>query len=152
LEVVEEGKARGSLTLKGLEKEVEVNGKTHVVKVIDGGAEIEESQSGKLLLRIRIAAEVDGVLCDYTITYSRYGADNKAMGFAYASAKAPGGREADAERLAAVIEALTDVKPRMRRRSGGKIEIVCGMEHLDGFARFAELADTVERWLKETGR
>ncbi len=51
-----------------------------------------------------------------------------------------------------MVEALTGVKPRMRRRSGGKIEIVCGMEHLDGFVRFAELADAVERWLKEMGR
>jgi hypothetical protein len=151
-EIIEEGRARGSLRLAGFEKEVEVGGRRHVVKVIGGSAEFEKSESGKLLLRIKITAEVDGVLRDYTITYSRYGADNKAMGFAYASAKAPGGREADAERLAAVIEALTGVKPRMRRRSGGKIEIVCGMEHLDGFVRFAELADTVERWLKETGR
>ncbi len=151
-EIIEEGKARGSLTLKGLEKKVEVNGREHVVKVIGGGAELEKSGSDKTLLRIRITAEVDGVLRDYTITYSRYGADNKAMGYAYASASAPEGREADAERLAAVIEALTSVKPRMRRRSGGKIEIVCGMEHLDGFVRFAELADAVERWLKETGR
>ncbi len=149
-EIVKEGRSRGSLTLKGFVKEVEVEGRTYVVKVISGGAELEKSESGKLLLRIRITAEVDGVQREYVITYGRYGADNKAMGFAYASA--PGGREADAERLAAVIEALTGVKPRIRRRSGGKIEIVCSMEHLDGFVRFAELADAVERWLKETGR
>jgi hypothetical protein len=150
--IIEEGMSRSSLTLKDFEKEVEVNGKKYKVKVIGGEAEIEESQSGKKLLRIRITTEVDGVRREYVITYGRYGADNKAMGYAYASASAPGGREADAERLAAVIEALTGVKPRMRRRSGGKIEIVCGMEHLDGLVRFAELADAVERWLKETGR
>jgi hypothetical protein len=80
--IIEEGKARGSLTLKGLEKKVEVNGREHVVKVIGGGAELEKSGSDKTLLRIRITAEVDGVLRDYTITYSRYGADNKAMGYA----------------------------------------------------------------------
>jgi hypothetical protein len=30
--------------------------------------------------------------------------------------------------------------------------IECGREHLDGFARFAELADAIEKWLEETGR
>jgi hypothetical protein len=39
--VVEEGKAWGSLTLKGFEKKVEVDGRKHKVKVIDGGAEFD---------------------------------------------------------------------------------------------------------------
>ncbi len=47
---------------------------------------------------------MDGVRRDYKITYGRYGS-NVTRGFAYASAKAPRGREADAERLAAVIKA-----------------------------------------------
>jgi hypothetical protein len=38
------------------------------------------------------------------------------------------------------------------QRSDGKIEIVCGGEHLDGFARYAELADAIEKWLEETSR
>jgi len=29
---------------------------------------------------------------------------------------------------------------------------MCGREHLDGFARYAELADAIRRWLEETGR
>ena len=65
---------------------------------------------------------------------------------------APRRREADAERLAAVIEALTGVKPKIRRKSDGTIEIVCGREHLEGFARYAELANTIKRWLEETRR
>jgi len=150
-EIVEEGKARGSLTLKGFEKEVEVDGRRHVVKVIDGGAEFEMSQRGKKLLRIRITAEVDGVTREYEITYGRY-EKNTAKGFAVARADAPGGREADAERLAAVVEALTGVKPKIRRRSDGTIELVCGREHLDGFARYAEFADAIIKWLKETSR
>jgi hypothetical protein len=150
-ENVKEGKARGSLTLKGLEKKVEVNGKEHVVKVIDGGA-VEEDRGGRKLLRIRITAEVDGVRREYTITYSRRGTDNAAEGYAYASAKAPGGREAEAVRLSALIKALTGKEPRIRRRSDGKIEIVCGREHLDGFMRYSELADAIMKWLEETGR
>jgi len=151
-EVVEEGKARGSLRLEGFEKKVEVDGKEHVVKMIDGGAEFDEGRGGRKLLRIRITAEVDGVLREYTITYSRRGARNAAVGFATAKADAPGGREEDAERLAAVIKALTGREPRIRRMKDGTIVIVCYREHLDGFARFAELAKAIEEWLEETGR
>jgi hypothetical protein len=150
--VVDEGKARGSLKLEGFEKRVEVGGREHVVRVIDGGAELEESQRGKKLLRIRITAEVDGVMRDYVMTYSRFGADNEAMGFATARADAPGGRETDAERFSALIKALTGKEPRIRRRSDGTIEIVCGREHLEGFKRFAELAEGIAKWLEETGR
>ncbi len=76
------------------------------------------------MLRIRITAEVDGVLREYTITYSRRGARNEAVGFAVARADIPG-RGEDAKRLAAVIEALTSVKPRIRRMKNGTIVIVC---------------------------
>ncbi len=152
VEVVEEGKARGSLKLEGFEKKVEVNGREHVVKVIGGGAEFEESQRGKKLLKLTIMAEVDGVRSDYTITYGRYGKDNKAVGFATAKADAPGGKEADAERFSALVEALTGIKPWIHRRSDGTIVLVCGGGHLDGFKRFAELADAIEKWLEETGR
>ncbi len=54
-EIVKEGRARGSLTLKGFEGRVEVGGKEYVVKVIDGGA-VEEDRGGKKLLRIRVTA------------------------------------------------------------------------------------------------
>jgi hypothetical protein len=151
LEVVEEGRSRGSLKLEGFEKRVEVGGRKHVVKVLGGGAEFGKGKGGKKLLRIKITAEVDGVRGEYTITFGRYGR-NAALGFAVARADAPGGREADAERFAAMIETLTGVKPRIRRRSDGILELVCGREHLDGFARFAELAGAIKRWLEETRR
>jgi hypothetical protein len=123
-----------------------------VVKVIDGGAEFDVGRGGRKLLRIRITAEVDGVRREYTITYGRYGSNNAAKGFAYASAKAPGGREADAERLSALIRALTGKEPRIRRRSDGTIELECYEGHLEGFARYAKLADAIKRWLEETGQ
>jgi len=147
-EVVEGGKARGSLKLEGFEREVD----GRLVKVLGGGAQTEGSNSGKTLLRITITAEVGGVKSDYTVTYGRYGAKNEARGFAAARANAPGGKEADAERFAALVEALTGKKPRVYRRSDGKIDIVCGREHLDGFALYAELYEAIEKWLEETGR
>ena len=74
------------------------------------------------------------------------------MGRATARADAPDDREADAERFSALIKALTGREPRIRRRSDGTIELVCDREHLEGFKRYAELADAIEKWLEETGR
>jgi nucleotide-binding universal stress UspA family protein len=148
--VVEEGETWASLTLEGFEKKVEVNGREYTVKVLGWSAELEESESGKLLLRIKITADMGGVLCDYTITYGRYG-KNKALGYTTAKAD-PDGREADAERFSALIKALTGKEPKIRRMKDGSIIIECSRAHLDGFGRYAELADVVEKWLEETGR
>jgi hypothetical protein len=123
-EIVKEGKERDSLRLEGFKKEVEMDGRKYVVNIISGGAEFDEGRSGRKLLRIRITAEVDGVRREYAITFGRYGSNNAAKGFAYVS------EETDAERLAAVIEALTSVKPKIRRRSDDIIELVCSRAHL----------------------
>jgi hypothetical protein len=55
------------------------------------------------------------------MTYGRHGADNAAVGRAYVSVDAPGGREADAERFAAVIKALTGREPKVHRMKDGTI-------------------------------
>jgi len=149
--IIEEGMSRGSLRLTDVrEAEVEVGGRRYMVNVLGGSAKFDVGRSGKKLLKIRITAEVDGVRCDYEIAFGRY-VRNKAEGHAYASAKAPGGREADAERFAAVIKALTGEEPWIYHM-GNKIKMICGRKHLEGFMRFAELADDIERWLEETGR
>jgi len=160
-EIIEEGKARRSLRLEGFEGRVEVGGKTYVVKVIGGGAEFDKGRSGKLLLRIKITAEVgrvegehtivNRVVREYTITFGRY-SNNEAKGSATASANAPGGREADAKRYSALIKVLTGKEPRIIERSDGKIMVECGREHLEGFMRYTELADAIEKWLEETRR
>jgi predicted component of type VI protein secretion system len=72
------------------------------------------------------------------------------MGRATARADAPDDREADAERFSALIKALTGREPRMYRKKNGKIMIECYEGHLEGFRRYAELADAIERWLEET--
>jgi hypothetical protein len=74
------------------------------------------------------------------------------VGHATAKADAPSDRGADAERFSALIKALTGKEPRIIERSDGAVEVVCGREHLDGFTRYAELADAIERWLEETRR
>jgi len=150
--IIEEGMLRGSQTLRDLEKWVEVSGKTYVVKV-RGGEAVEEDRDGKKLLRIKITAEVgrvkgehtivDRVVREYTITYSRRGGDNAAVAYAFAEVD-------DAERLAALIKALTGKEPKVYRMKDGKIKIVCYREHLEDFMRFAELADPIKNWLEET--
>ena len=152
-EVVEEGRARGSLRLIDVRgAEVDVGGRRHVVDVIGGGAELEKSWSGRTLLRIAITAEVDGVRRDYTMAFGRHSRNNAAVGFAVARADAPGGREADAERLSALIKALTGREPKVRRMKNGEIIIECYEGHLEGFARYAELAEAIAKWLEETSR
>ncbi len=159
-EIVEKGKAWRSLTLRDFEEVVEVNDKKYVVKVI-GGEAVEEDRGDRKLLRVKIKAEVsrvegehivDSVVREYTITYSRSGRTNAAVGHAYANANTPGGREADAERFSALIKALTGREPKVYHMKNGQIMIECYEGHLDGFKRYTELADTIERWLKETGR
>jgi hypothetical protein len=44
---MEEGKARGSLTLEGFEKKVEVDGREHKVKVLGWSAEPLRRASGR---------------------------------------------------------------------------------------------------------
>jgi len=147
LEIVRRGREVGSLKLADVKgAEVYVGGRKHVVSVLGGGAQTERSNSGKTLLRIQITAEIDGVKGDYEMTYGRYGKDNETKGYAYIR------EEADAERFSALVEVLTGKRPRIRRRRDGRIRIECGREHLEGFARYTELADTIMTWLGETGR
>jgi hypothetical protein len=153
-EIVEKGRSWSSQELERFKDRVEVNGKTYVVKVTGWGAEIEKSQNDKKLLRIKIKAEVgrvqgavvvDRVEREYIITYSRRGRNNAAVGYAVVGA-------ADAERLVAVIKALTGRKPGVYRRSDDKIEVKCYRGHLEGFMRYEELAPTIKNWLEETSR
>jgi hypothetical protein len=150
LEVVEAGRAVGSMRLADVRRvRVKAGGGSHAVTVLGGGAELDRGRSGKPLLRIRITAEVDGVRSDYMITFSRYGRKNAVVGYATAKAKAPGGREADAERFTALIKILTGREPGAYRKRGGEIVVKCYEGHLEGLARYAELAEAIARWLEE---
>jgi hypothetical protein len=143
-EIVEEGRARGSLTLKGLKKEVWVGGRRRVVEAFGCMAAV----GGSGLLHVAVWAKVDGVEDVYVLSFGRFG--RTVWGFAAAKAYAPGGKEADAERLLAVVKALTGERPKAVRR--GKIKIKLSMVHLSRLARYAELAEAVETWLTEAER
>jgi hypothetical protein len=88
----------------------------------------------------------------YTITYTRRSGNNSAAGYVFARSDAPGGKEADAKILSALIKTLTGREPKMYRRSDGRISIECYEGHLEGFMQYVELADAIEKWLEKTSR
>jgi len=134
------GWAVGSLRLFGMSMEVEVGGRRHVVAVLSWDAAWDGRR-----LRIFIVAEVDGVESLHTATF--YRVRGRIVGQAYARASAPGGAEADAERFAALVKAVTGIEPRMYTAKGKSLVLFLGRRHLDGFARYRELADVVMGWL-----
>jgi hypothetical protein len=153
-EIIAKSLATRVQDLKNFKEVVEINGKKYVVNVTDGEAKTEDKR-GKKYLKIRITAEVshvegghavDHVKREYTITFSRRGAKNAVRGSVVVKT------ETDAEILAAVIKALTGEEPWIQRIKDGTIMIVCGRKHLEGFKRYNELADAIEKWLEETSR
>jgi hypothetical protein len=134
--IIEEGASRDSPTLKGFEERVEVEGREHVVKVVDADAKIVIR---RMLLKIDIVVEVDGVLHKYVITYR-----NRTAGYA------PGGTATDAEILATVVEMLTGKRPKVHRWKNGQITLKFGREHLDALARYAELSKAIMGWIVVT--
>jgi hypothetical protein len=123
----------------------------HVVEVSGWDAELEESRSGEFLLRIKITAAVDGVRSEH-LDYLRQARRQQDRRTRRGEGQRAGGREADAERYSALIKALTGEEPKVYHMKDGRIIIKCYRNHLDGFARYAELADDIEKWLEETDR
>jgi hypothetical protein len=107
-------------------------------------------RDGRWLLKVKITAEVDGVLRDLPL------ADvGKITRQWDAPTPVPTrlAAETDAKRFSALVKALTGEEPRVYRVENGKrIRIECYEKHLKGFARFAEFAEAIEEWLEETGR
>jgi predicted transcriptional regulator len=142
MKIVEEAKALGSRRLSDVRGvEVEVGGKRHVVAVLSYDVEWDVRR-----LQISILAEVDGVDSWFTVTFSRRRRGRRAAGSAYGRASAPGGAEADAERFAALMKALTGKEPRFYV-VGGRLVFSLGRSYLDALAKYAELADIIEGWL-----
>jgi len=139
-ELVEEGSARGVLTLTGLRREVEVEGGRHVVEIRRVEAWIDEG--GRL--RIRVEAVVDGVEMEREYTFTR-DRDNTTSGLVSTWSAAPGGREEDRRRLKALStvifgEAGSEV-------AGGR-QLKYTRRHLEHATRFREVKEAAERWLR----
>jgi len=98
-----------------------------------------------------ITAENDGIWRDYAIALAGAIETTRLRASPW-----PGptrrGRETDAERLAAHKKALTGRGPKVYSVKDGEIMVECYEGRLEGFRRYAELADAIERWLEEVGR
>jgi hypothetical protein len=107
-------------------------------------------RDGKKLLRIKITAEVDGVLRDYTITFGRCGKRGRGTRLRQRQrARRQRDRRQETRRRS---KGHYGQKPRIQKKSDGAIEVECDREHLKGFKRYAELASVIARWLEETSR
>jgi hypothetical protein len=107
-----------------------VSGKRHETEAIDGSGGLLKSKSGKIMLKIRIAAEADGVRGNCVITFRRRGKTD--VGYACAGAGGQG-----AERYSALIKALTGKEPEVCRLKDGRIMAMCSEVH--NFACYREL-------------
>ena len=71
-----------------------------------------------------------------------------SAGFAVSFCRRAGGREVDAVRFAALIEALTGRESKVCQRGNSRVMTERYRGHLDGFKRYAELADAIVRRLE----
>ena len=129
---VDKGVSLGSLRLKGLEKKVE----GRVVRIREGSAQLDRDSS----LRIAVAAKVDGVYTNRKIFFIKMKRGG-ISGFAKA------GTADGAERVAAVIKALTGMRSTVVHINNTYV-LRCNERHLRTLVRYAEFADYVERWVE----
>jgi len=50
------------------------------------------------------------------------------------------------------VEAVTGEKPTAIRHKDGRIRLKTGRKHLDGFMRYSEVKNAIEKWLGRTRR
>jgi len=132
-ELIEEGAARGALTLTGLKREVE----GHLVEISQVETWIEDGRP-----YIRVEAAVDGVEVERTYTFFRK-KDNVVTGAASTRAEAPGGREANPTRLKALATAIFG-EPGTTKEGSKKLKYTS--RHLEHAMRFREVKEAGERW------
>ena len=139
--MVEEGAARGALTLTGLRQEVEVEGGRHVVEIRRVDARIEGGR-----LYIHVEAVVDGVVVEREYTFTRK-KDNTTSGRVSTWTRAPGGREADRRRLKALSTVIFGETGS--EVTGGR-QLKYTRRHLEYAMRFKEVKEAAERWLNSS--
>jgi len=138
--LIEEGAARGVLTLAGLRREVEAEGGRHVVEIRRVEARIEGGR-----LYIRVEAVVDGVAVEREYTFFR-DKNNRTLGRVSTQADAPGGRKEDLKRLKALSTVIFGEAGNLM--AGGK-QLKYTRRHLEHAMRFKEIKEAAERWLRE---
>jgi hypothetical protein len=144
-ELIREGESRRSLRAKGLKTVVKIEWKGRHVEVSVEVKNIRAQEEGDKL-RIAVIAVVDGIKGEWIATFYRDD-DNRILGYTVAHADAPGGKEEDAKRVTALTKALTGEEPNIIRKEGRTV-IRYTRRHLEGFKKYAEVADAIEEWEK----
>ena len=150
-ELIEKGRRRGAVERISTKKDVWLQWKGRWIKLTVEIKDVEawvEEENGKSRLRVAVKAVVDGVERRYVLTFYRT-SRNKVHGFTPVHADAPGGREEEAKRIAAVSVILTGNAPPIywyRKRTFA----VFRRSHLEGLMRYAKVNSVAERWLKQT--
>jgi len=139
-ELVREGESRRSLHAEGLKTIVEIEWKGRHVEVSVEVKNIKAWEDGDKL-RIVVGAIVGGVEGQWTATFRRT-KKNAIEGYTVARVNAPGGREEDAKRIIALVKALTGEEPNIKLDKGKPV-IIYTRRHLNGFKKYAEVADTI---------
>jgi PAS domain-containing protein len=142
-ELIREGESRRSLRAEGLKTIVEIEWKGRHVEVPVEVKNIKAWEDGDKL-RIVVGAIVGGVEGQWTATFRRT-KKNAIEGYTVARVNAPGGREEDAKRIIALVKALTGEEPNIKLDKGKPV-IIYTRRHLDGFKKYAEVADTIREW------
>jgi hypothetical protein len=142
-ELVREGESRRSLHAEGLKTIVEIEWKGRHVEVSVEVKNIKAWEDGDKL-RIVVGAIVGGVKGQWTATFRRT-KKNAIEGYTVARVNAPGGREEDAKRIIALVKALTGEEPNIKLDKGKPV-IIYTRRHLNGFKKYAEVADTIREW------
>jgi hypothetical protein len=144
-ELIREGESRRSLRAEGLKTVVKIEWKGRRVEVPVEVKNIRAQEEGDKL-RIAVIAVVDGIKGEWIATFYRDD-DNRILGYTVAHADAPGGKEEDAKRVTALTKALTGEEPNIIRKEGRTV-IRYTRRHLEGFKKYAEVADAIEEWEK----
>ena len=145
-ELIKHGEERGFRHATGMKEVVEIEWEGHRTTVSVEVKEIHAEEDGDKL-RISVTAVVSSVEGRWEMTFLRREKDRAVIGYTATRADAPGGREEDAKRIAALIKALTGEEPNIIRRNGKIKEIKYTRRHLDGLRKYAELTDVVRKWL-----
>jgi hypothetical protein len=145
-ELIKHGEERGFRHATVMKEVVEIEWEGHRTTVSVEVKEIHAEEDGDKL-RISVTAVVSGVEGRWEMTFLRREKDRAVIGYTATRADAPGGREEDAKRIAALIKALTGEEPNIIRRNGKIKEIKYTRRHLDGLRKYAELTDAVRKWL-----
>ena len=150
-ELIEKGRRRGAVERISTKKDIWLLWKGRWIKLTVEIKNVEawvEEEGGRSRLRVAVKAVVDGVERQHVLAFYRT-SRNEVHGFTPVNADAPGGREEEAKRIAAVSMILTGKAPSIYWYRKQTL-VVFRRSHLEGLMRYVKVNSVAEKWLKQT--